>query len=217
MTIIPARQGAHVFLQREQKLRIINPSGHQVVDTWAFPNPGMPAWMSMAQSRQKLQRLLPTINDTFIDTRRQPILTLVEDTSSGVHDMIFPPCDEWRYAEAGVAGHDSCARNLRTELAAAIAQDCGQKGQAPLVELEERIRSWGWTPEPLNLFMNVPVGSMNENGKGILQVKRPSCKQGAYVVLRAEVDCLVVMSACPNDLLDTNGGLPGDAAYEVVE
>lgn len=173
--------------------------------------------MSMAQSRSKLQRVTTAIGDTFVDTQRKPVLTLVDDTSPGVHDMIFPPCDDWRYTEAGAHGHDSCAANLRRELAAAtfaLKQD-GNK-ESSLAEMESKIRTWGWTPEPLNLFMNVPVSATNGPEKGRLDVAKPCCKAGDYVELRADVDCLVVMSACPNDLMDTNAGNPSDAAYEIL-
>ena len=215
--VIPARQGAHVLLKPEQLLRITNPSGHQVVDIWAFPNGDIPLWMSMAQTRSKLQRLRPVVHDTFVDTHRKPVLTLVEDTSAGVHDMIFPPCDDWRYAEANANGHESCANNLRRELALFLPTlneaDLQRKS---LSTLESAINGWGWTPEPLNLFMNVPAGPMSDGGQGFLQVAKPLCKPGDYVVLRADVCCLVVMSACPNDLLDTNGGDPSHAAYEIL-
>ena len=171
----------------------------------------------MAQSRSKLQRVIPRVNDTFVDTRRQPVMTLIEDSSPGVHDMLFPPCDYWRYQEAGVHQHESCAANLRTELAA-FTLTLQQDGEevCPLVELERSIRTWGWTPEPLNLFMNVPVSAAIEGETGSLRVTRPCSKAGDYVILRAEIDCLIVMSACPNDLSDTNGGDPGDAAYEIL-
>jgi hypothetical protein len=116
--------------------------------------------------------------------------------------------------EAGHKGHDSCAANLQTDLGAYIAESLmdGAEVEAlePLRELEMRVRMWGWTPEPLNLFMNVPVT------EGRISVKGPVCKPSDYVVLRAEVECLVVMSACPNDLMDTNGGRPGHAQYEVL-
>jgi hypothetical protein len=116
--------------------------------------------------------------------------------------------------EAGHEGHDSCAANLQIDLGAYIAESLmdGAEVEAldPLMELEMRVRMWGWTPEPLNLFMNVPVT------EGKISVEIPVCKPGDYVVLRAEVECLVVMSACPNDLMDTNGGRPGHAQYEVL-
>lgn len=214
--IIPATQSAHVLLHAGQQLRIVNPSGHPVVDVWAFTTSGVPRWMSTAQTRSKLQRLIPIVGDSFVDTQRQPIFTLIEDTSSGIHDMIFPPCDDWRYAEAGAIGHESCAANLKKELTAvtSILRYEAEEEQ-PLIELESKMRAWGWTPEPLNLFMNVPVGSMDEGEKGLLQVKRPFCEPGASVTLRADANCLIVMSACPNDLLDTNSGKPSNAAYEV--
>lgn len=163
----------------------------------------------MAQSRQKLARLRPAVGDTFIDTLRRPVLMLEKDTSNGVHDILYPPCDGWRYTEAGVPGHDSCATNLREGLQRAAQRnlDGNEDQKSPLQELEASIRKWGWTPEPLNLFMNAPIGSAADGaGSGALQVKKPDCKKGCHVVLRAEMDCLVVMSACPNDLLDTNGG-----------
>ncbi|KAF2488428.1 hypothetical protein BU16DRAFT_532219 [Lophium mytilinum] len=213
-TTIPARHGAHALLHPGQSIRITSPSGHQVVDLWAFPLAvSTPSFLSMAQSRSRLSSIRPKVNDTFVDARRRAVLTMIEDSSSGVHDMLFPPCDKWRYEEAGAEGHGSCAANLRTELAAFTAKLRlqGELG-SPLMELEEKIGEWGWTPEPLNLFMNVPVG-----GDGGLSVKRPACTEGNYVVLRAETECLVVMSACPNDLLDTNGGMPGDAEFEVLE
>jgi uncharacterized protein YcgI (DUF1989 family) len=166
-------------------LRINNPSGHQVVDIWAFPIADVPVWMSMAQTRSKLQRLVPIINDTFVDTHRKSVLTLVEDTSPGVHDMIFPPCDNWRYAEANAIGHESCATNLRRVLSTALPvlkQDGYQISS--LITLESTMNAWGWTPEPLNLFMNVPVGLMSGGGKGPLRVAKPVGHAGDYVVLR---------------------------------
>ena len=36
------------------------------------------------------------------------------------------------------------------------------------------------------------------------------------MVLRAELDVLVVLSACPQDLAPTNGDGPTDAHYEVM-
>ena len=213
-TTVPARTGAFALLQCGQEIKIINPSGHQVVDTWAFRIDGTPAWMSMAQSRQKLGKLRPAVGDTFVDTTRQPMLTIVEDTSSGVHDMLYPPCDSHRYAEACQPEHDSCGTNLRRAIddADRIGILAAKDKSGSVLELRQAMTKWSWTPEPLNLFMNVPV-----DVAGGLSVLRPENEGECFVVLRAEVDCLVVMSACPNDLLDTNGGKPGPATYEVMD
>lgn len=68
----------------------------------------------------------------------------------------------------------------------------------------------GWTPDPLNLFMKVDI-----NGNK-LKVLEPDSKVGDYVVLRAEQECVVFMSACPMDLTACNGAGPSSAEFEVV-
>lgn len=216
---IRARAYAREILHEGMEIKVINPSGTQVVDLWAIPMLGKTSWLSMAQCRQAFGRLRPTVGDSFVDTLRRPILTLVEDTSSGIHDMLYPPCDPIRYKEAGHDRHDSCAKNLRSamkEMAGVYPKDPSRS--FPIVELEEKMRTWEWAPEPLNLFMNVAVNpAVNASDKGHLEVKRPNCEKNGYVILRAEMDCLVVMSACPNDILDTNGGEPGPAAFQIIE
>lgn len=68
-----------------------------------------------------------------------------------------------------------------------------------------------WVPDPLNLFMNVPI-----NHYGGLDLKPPTSEKGQYVVLRAEVDLVIVISACPQDLNLVNGGRPMDCEYEIL-
>jgi uncharacterized protein len=110
---------------------------------------------------------------------------------------------------------------MRTAFVQAIIEnfdtDGGCPTDSPLQYLRTQMDVLNFNPDPLNLFMNVRVAAAQEKGEeGGLKVRRPECNEGAFVVLRAECDVLVVMSACPNDVLDTNGGKPGDAAFEVL-
>ena len=53
------------------------------------------------------------VGDVLVTNKRRPILTLVEDTSPGVHDTCMSACDIYRYRGLGVEGHhDSCTDNL---------------------------------------------------------------------------------------------------------
>ena len=53
------------------------------------------------------------VGDVLVTNKRRPILTLVEDTSLGVHDTCMSACDIYRYRGLGVEGHhDSCTDNL---------------------------------------------------------------------------------------------------------
>ncbi len=41
---------------------------------------------------------------------------------------------------------------------------------------------------------------------GHIEFRRPESRPGDYVEVAAEIDCVVVFSACPDDVYPTNGG-----------
>ena len=51
-------------------------------------------------------------------------------------------------------------------------------------------------PSPFNLWMNVPW-TEGPKPHGSLEFVVPASKPGDYIVLRAELDCIVAFSACP--------------------
>jgi uncharacterized protein YcgI (DUF1989 family) len=188
--LIPARRAIAVRVARGDALRVINTHGQQVIDAWAFASPA--EWMSMEHSRLHMGRVNPALGDTFVTNARRPVLTLAEDTSGGVHDTLLAACDRHRYELLGAPGHDNCTDNLHAALAGAgLTAPC--------------------TPSPLNLFENARPGP-----DGAIAIAPPVSTPGSHVVLRAELDVLVVLSACPQDLAPTNGPGPADAHYDVV-
>ena len=58
--------------------------------------------------------------------------------------------------------------------------------------------------------MNVPVGA-----NGQLEFAAPTSQAGQYVALRAEMDVVLVMSACPQDVTAVNGMAPTDAHFSI--
>ena len=193
--IIPARKGKAGRLERGQLVRVINTHGQQVVDTWAFNAADLSEFMSMEHTRTALARVMVATGDVLVTNRRRPILTIVEDTSPGIHDTLLAACDSYRYEQLGCIGfHDNCTDNLA----------------AALAELDVANAR---TPSPLNLFMNIPV-----EPSGRLSFQPPVSRAGDYVLLRAEMDCLVAFSACPQDMVPINGEdcVPTEAHFEVL-
>ena len=179
---VAARTGRAVRLGQGQTIRIINTHGTQVCDTWAFNAQNLNEFLSLEHARAWIGRVTPKPGDPLVSNRRRPILTLTADTSPGVHDTILAACDLFRYITLGVEGyHDNCADNLRLALMAI-------RERAPEV------------PQPFNIWMNIPISEALEIDF-LPTVSRP----GDYVDLRAEMDCLVVMSACPQDIIPING------------
>lgn len=192
MTVLPARTGVAVHVPAGAVIEVGNPSGTQVVDFWALAGDEQ---LSMAHSRVVLGRLVPRVGDTLVSNLRTPMLTLVEDTSPGVHDTLVPACDPARYEQLGAPGHASCAANFAHALAAL--------GLPPLTVV----------PSPFNLFMNVPW-----TADGGISFAAPTSRPGDHVRLRAERALVVVMSACPQDLVPVNGTdqQPQDVEFDVV-
>ena len=84
--LLPARQGRAVRLEQGQLLTITNTYGTQVADLWAFYTHSNLEFLSMEHVRPWLGRLTPRVGDVMVTNHRRPILTLLEDTSPGIHD-----------------------------------------------------------------------------------------------------------------------------------
>jgi uncharacterized protein YcgI (DUF1989 family) len=102
-------------------------------------------------------------------------------------------CDSARYEQLGAApGHASCEQNLRTEQ---------RKMELPVT----------YAPQPINVFANFHV---IEDDRLVLD----ECVSGAGDAATFEllVDGIVVLSACPQDIIAFQPGGPSDMAVEVL-
>jgi uncharacterized protein YcgI (DUF1989 family) len=192
---IPARRGQAARLSKGQSIKIINTHGSQVVDTWAFSADDLREFLSMEHLRPTIGRIFPRQGDYLYSNRRRPILYFAEDTSPGIHDTLMAACDDYRYGLLGCeAYHDNCTDNMWAAMRrlGLTPPDC---------------------PSPLNLWMNIPVDAEGRTSWG-----EPVSKPGDYVVLRAELDCIVAMSACPQDILPINGAArsPAEAHFQIL-
>jgi uncharacterized protein YcgI (DUF1989 family) len=182
-------------------------AGYQAWNAQQALRPAM-EFMSMPHSRAATLHLRPKVNDTLVSNLREPILTLIEDTSPGIHDTLIAACDPPRYKGLGVEKweeHGSCAENLVLALKE-LNERAGLKGNKG-VGADVTINS---VPAPLNLFMNIPWDDGGDIG-----FHAPKCGKGDFVRLKAERDVVVVMSACPQDVLDINNKKPTDAHFIV--
>ena len=180
--IVPARCGVAVKLSAGQTIRIENTHGTQVCDFWAFCDPDMQEFLSMAHTRTSLECIFPKVGDTLVSNIRQPMLEIIEDSSPGVHDTLMSCCDINRYRLLGCETyHDNCTDNLRMALLAI-------QRIAPTV------------PDPFNLWMNIPV---QKDGK--TSFEPTVSKEGDWIKMKANCDLIAVMSACPQDMNPING------------
>jgi uncharacterized protein len=190
---VPAREGRAVQVAAGQLVRVIDVEGGQVADTFAFRADDVAEYHSAEHTRAYVSRLFPRVGEPFVTNHRRPILVLEEDASPGIHDMLCAACDPERYTGLGVEGaHASCQENLRGAMA----------------ELGfDRVE----VPQPINLFMNIPVRDGGELGW-----EPAPTRAGDSVTLRAAIDCIVVVSACPQDIVPINNNAPTPIAIELL-
>ncbi|MFB2551464.1 DUF1989 domain-containing protein [Ensifer soli] len=194
--IVPAGTGMAFRLRRGQQARIRNIHGSQVVDTWMLSADDPFEYASMEHTRSVNSNIFVERAMACVSTVRRPMATLVEDTSPGRHDTLLCPCNAAIYRELKCEGyHRSCTDNFHEAI--------GALGL-----------TLPFTPASLNLFMNVPVAP-----DGRVDRVPPASKPGDHVTLRAEMDIVLVLSACPQDVTPINGAerRPRDIACDILD
>jgi uncharacterized protein len=191
---IDAREGRAVKVSDGGAFRVIDVEGRQVADLFAFNAEDVSEYLSAMHTRAAVDRLFPRVGEVFMTTRRRPILRLEHDDTPAIHDMLIAPCDPERYQGLGVTGwHASCQENLKKAM--------GELGHEGIC-----------IPQSLNLFMNIPVAA--DGGLGWEPAKT---EPGDSITFRAEMDCIVVVSACPQDIVPINDCNPTPVAIDLLE
>jgi uncharacterized protein YcgI (DUF1989 family) len=191
--VVPAREGRGIRIEAGQRFRIVDLDGRQCGDLFAFKADDVREYASAEHTRVHVNRLFPLPGECFVTNRRRPILLFEADETPGVHDMLVAACDPTRFADLGVDGwHASCQENLER-----VMEELGH----PSIEV----------PQPINLFTNVRLTPQLG-----LEWLPALTNAGDSVTLRAEVDCQVVLSACPQDIVAINDRRPGPLAIDVL-
>jgi uncharacterized protein len=183
--VVPACEGRGVIVRTGDFLDIIDLEGQQVGDLVAWRRADPQEYMSPTHtvSCNASIRLGPSAQ--VFTNRRNPIFTILRDDVR-MHDLLVPCCDLERYArDFARPDHRSCLRNLEQ------ARDL--MGESFAIHGEQ---AW-------NVFMHNRVTS---DGKVVTdQASHPA---GSTITLRAEMDVVALLSACPQDLTPCNAFHP---------
>jgi len=190
--VIPPQSGRAFRVKRGDRIRFTDVKGKQVADLFAFSTEDGLDWLSTSQTRDINERMFPAVGGIFYSAQARPMLTLVEDNSPGPHDMLFPACDSRLYERAGLPGHPNCRDNL-------------------MKALKEEGIVLPFAPDPVDFFQN----SLPQPD-GRLEVIASVNPPGGHVILQAEMDLLLVVTACSVDYHPTNGGVCTEIEVEVT-
>ena len=192
MTRIEPRSGVAVTLAKGETLIVSDPHGGQVSDLVCYGAGDVGEVISNGRTFDYEETIALTAGSRLWSNRSRVMLTIVEDTV-GTHDFLLTPCsvDTFRHFYPDKPEHRGCFGNLQAALEPyGIGPDA--------------------IPTAFNLFMNVPV----DGKSGAIAVKPPLSTPGVRIVLRAEMDLIVGLTAC--SAYASNGGSfkPIDYAIE---
>jgi uncharacterized protein len=170
---IPPREGAALELKKGQLLKVIDLEGGQVADLLAYRASDFSEKLSTGATIDNNGSLYIGQGDYLYSNRHNSLMQIVED-KVGAHDLLHPPCSPAMYrAQYNIQSeHPSCMANFIKVLSG--------YGLA-----ENDIVT------PFNIFMNTRV-----TADGRVEVKAPLSRAGDYLILRAETDLLVAVTAC---------------------
>lgn len=190
---LPARTGWSARLPAGTSLRLVDLEGGQAADLWVFDPEHPGEHLSAHHSRVAMGQTYPVAGWTFVTNRRRPILAFDADTSPGRHDCLAAACDKVRYEQlGGGSDHGSCEENLQIQ--------ARRHGFA--VE---------YAPQPVNVFANFRVYP-----DGRFDLEPCVTAPGDAATFRLLADGIVVLSACPQDIVGFQPGGPTDMAIEIL-
>jgi len=188
---VPGYSGTSTLVKAGQYVRITDIEGQQVGDLFAISAEDNYEYLSPSVTRLNNLTIFPRVGECFFSNRDRPILTFLADYSAGPHDMLFASCNNAFFEAWGESNHSNCRDNyFKAAAEAGIAH---------------KIK-----PDPVNLFQNTPV-----NPDGSISAFVTRTKAGEYVVLRAEMNIILILTACSVDQI--NGGRSTSLRIEIFD
>ena len=179
-------------LLKEQLLTVTDLEGEQVADLIAFNAADTREYLSSGRSIDYANTIYLTIGNVLYSNRSRPLLTIVAD-DVGQHDFLLTPCssETFQIIYGNCGYHPSCFENLAVSLK--------QFGIAP-----------DSIPTTFNIFMHVVISP-----DGTLNIQPPRSRRMDKIVLRAEMDLIVGLTACSAEM--TNNYCFKPIGYEISE
>ena len=191
MNVINPRSGTAFTLKKGQRLKIVDIQGEQVSDLLCFNANDIKESLSSGRTIDYAETIFLTKGHPFYSNRSRVMFHMVEDTV-GRHDFLLTPCsaDTFRIIYGDANPHRGCFGNL-----------C------------EALKEYGIEPDAIpvcfNIFMNVKV----DGDKGTITVLPPKSKANDYIIIEAEMDLIIGMTACSAEMSNNYSFKP--IGYEV--
>lgn len=191
--ILPAKGYVSFNLQKDQVLRCVDVEGKQVPDIVCFNAHDLSDEINLANSQllNKQQELRE--GATIYSVRCNALMTITGYSNEYCYTYGSMCSEELNRQRYGVANSVNCRDNFTAALAA-----------------------WGFDRTQIpNAF--VPFMRVELEEDGSLEIKEPTSAPGDYYDLRADMDLVVAISNCPQELNPVNGWNPTPIGIHIYE
>jgi uncharacterized protein YcgI (DUF1989 family) len=186
---VPKCEGRAFTVEEGQQLRVVAVEGPQAADLIAFNGSdhreSLCTWLTRHMSGS-----FASAEQVYTKLPAGRVMFDVEHAQPGVFWLSPGRCNRLKYERLGKPGHANCQ-----DILAATIEPYGLDGFE--------------VPDVLNLFMNPRL-----HEDGTYEFLASPVEPGDYVALRARMDVLVAVSACPDDAA-YNIGYPKPLAVEI--
>ena len=190
--MVEKNSGAAMEVKKGQRLRI---AGKSIVDFVAFNLHDLNERFDQARTKTNQVKIFISTGDILYSKRNNPMLTIVEDTfKEGRHDLQKGMCSRKRFEMVA----QGASKRVFAE-----GVDVNPKKLEEIPDhgcwenLSAAVNPWNISPDdvpsPFNIFQCMRIDP--ETGIMYDTMIRP--RDEAHVDFRAEMDCLVAVSACP--------------------
>ncbi|MET0537267.1 MAG: DUF1989 domain-containing protein [Xanthobacteraceae bacterium] len=182
--VVPPGEPWSDIIRKGEVLRIIDLEGQQAVDFICFNAKDTKETYDVTVTVRLASRPYLRKGDVLYSNVANPMFSIIEDTV-GNHDTICGCCSaEINFLRYRVKDTPSCRANFLRELS------------------KHGLDSRSLVPN-INFFMHIPF-----NANAEFEIKAPLSRPGDRVDLAAEMDCLAVISNCPQILNPANNFKP---------
>ncbi|MGE6631958.1 DUF1989 domain-containing protein [Bacillus sp. NPDC077027] len=182
--VILPKAGQGFRLAKGQCIKIVDVEGQQVADVMAYHEKDFSERFDQGATMDSLFSAKVKKGDKLYSNLYKPMFTVIEDTVE-CHDLYMPACRPEMYQLLYGRRHLEVMHNCYDNLHMAF-----ESFEIPKADMYY----------PFNAFMNTVI---DQHGK--LSVETPLSLPGDYIRLRAEMDMIVAVSACPADIGKCNG------------
>jgi uncharacterized protein len=192
---LPRNVGFAFDMTAGQEVRITSQS---IIDFVCFCRENLRERFDQARTKANQRKIFISTGDQLISKLNNTMMTIVEDTFEGHHDLQEGMCSRKRHELAAAKGiwEKTYGRPLSEMPPRGCTENLGMALAPHGIAVED-------VPSPFNIFQHMIIHA----DTGELEHSRVRPKPpGAHVILRAEMNLLVAISTCPDMAAGGNTG-----------